>query len=906
MRKKYFIPQFSWLWLGLLALVALALAAPAYSARAGELEGDSEDDFIDDLVHPASANWIIEAWPQAECSGWWVDFVGSTATAEQWRVKVDGAIVASGSTRGNETVSGAWPASVNLGQAHTFSVEILESSGWQVRDEPDGFGPCPSGVCLTIQRGRLGSVVDTYTYRAYPNGNYGDYAVLYTGSLNEYNHHSLLSFNLNAIPSGVTLTEATLSLYMTESSGQSVNVHRITNSWGENTATWNSFNSAYDPAVWGSFTASGASKMVNVDLLSLVDAWRGSTFPNDGLLLDHPNYTGRDRYYSSEATDGVRLYRPKLEVCYELVLGDFVWNDLNANGAQDANEPGIDNVSVKLLSAAGSVLASTTTANGGFYKFSVPAAGDYRVQFTALPGYAFSPQGLGGNPATDSDADPSSGVTGLISMGAVYSDLRWDAGVFQAGRIGDTVYYDANRNQTQDGEPGIPGVTVNIFTNSADSCDRLFATKQTDTLGKYLFDQLPAGHYCVSVSEDIAQSPSLGGLERTTSANPIVITLAAGQERLDADFGYAGAGVIRGTVFFDTDSSTTQNPNEPGLPNVQVCLFTDADGNGQPDTPTLALECATTDSSGAYSFDQLPPGGYVIVETPPNLPINTTPTVRTTELEVTQGGGQSDNNDFGHTATASYSISKVLLTPNANRPGQELQFELKVTNTGSSWITTLPLRDIYNPQYLAFTGATPAPADPADDGELDWPDLTQTLGHDLAPGESVSVVVTFRGLADTGALAGGVTINRVTMLGSPADPDGPTGPLGALLAVGSQSATAPVPLLSPTSSSAVSGAMRVTIGADVELNWSTASEVDLLGFNVLRSIDNGSFVVLNSEMIAAKMAGNSSGADYLWIDVGGGANAVSVYRIEAVMSGGYTVIVDAVKATRVFMPVITR
>jgi hypothetical protein len=893
-------------WFCLISIIALALAAPGFVAHAGELEGDPADEIVDDLVQPASTHWIIEAWPQAECSGWWVDFVGGTAIAEQWRVKVDGSIIASGSTRGNETVSGSWPASVDLNQAHSFSVEILESSGWQVRDEPDGFGPCPPGVCITIQRGRSGSVADTYTYRAYPNGNYGGYTVLYTGSLNEYAHHSLLSFDLSVIPSGVTLSEATLSLYMTESSSQSVNVHRITQMWGENTATWNSFASAYDSTVWGSFTASGAPKMVDVDLLNLVNAWRSNTFPNYGLLLNHPNYTGRDRYHSSEATDGVRLYRPKLEVCYELVLGDFVWNDLNANGVQDANEPGIDGLSVKLLNAEGSELASTTTANGGFYKFSVPAAGDYRVRFSVLPGYAFSPQGLGGNPATDSDADPSSGVTGLISMGAVYSDLRWDAGMFQAGRIGDTVYYDGNRNQIQDGEPGIAGVTINLFTDSTGSCDRLFATKQTDGLGKYLFDQLPAGHYCVSVSEDVVQNPSLGGLERTTSANPIVITLAAGQDRLDADFGYAGAGVIRGTVFFDTDSSTSQNPDEPGLPNVQVCLFTDADGNGQPDTPAVALECTTTDSSGGYQFDQLPPGGYVIVETPPNLPINTTPTVRATELEVTQGGGQSDNNDFGHTSTASYSISKVLLTPNANRPGQELQFELKVTNTGNSWITTLPLRDIYNPQYLAFVSANPAPADAVDDGQLDWPDLTQSLGHDLAPGESVAVLATFRGLADTGALAGGVTINRVTMLGSPADPDGPSGALGALLAVGSQSATAPVQLLSPTSSSAVSTATRVMIGADVELNWTTVSEVDLLGFNVLRSVDNGSFVVLNSEMIAAKVAGNNAGSGYQWIDVGGGANAVSVYRIEAVMSGGYTVIVDAAKATRVFMPVITR
>src|SRR5438067_1323722 len=41
-------------------------------------------------------------------------------------------------------------------------------------------------------------------------------------------------------------------------------------------------------------------------------------------------------------------------------IGDFVWEDQNGNGVQDPGEPGIDGVTVKLLDAGGTVLATTT------------------------------------------------------------------------------------------------------------------------------------------------------------------------------------------------------------------------------------------------------------------------------------------------------------------------------------------------------------------------------------------------------------------------------------------------------------------------------------------------------------------------------------------------------------------
>ena len=55
-----------------------------------------------------------------------------------------------------------------------------------------------------------------------------------------------------------------------------------------------------------------------------------------------------------------------------VTIGNFVWNDLNGNGLQDAGEPGINGVAVKLYKCDNTLVASTTTAGGS--RSPVPAA----------------------------------------------------------------------------------------------------------------------------------------------------------------------------------------------------------------------------------------------------------------------------------------------------------------------------------------------------------------------------------------------------------------------------------------------------------------------------------------------------------------------------------------------------
>ncbi|MBL0026216.1 MAG: hypothetical protein IPO98_15070 [Saprospiraceae bacterium] len=65
-------------------------------------------------------------------------------------------------------------------------------------------------------------------------------------------------------------------------------------------------------------------------------------------------------------------------------IGDFVWEDLNANGVQDVGEPGIPGVSVTLTGTDGNgtpVNLNTNTNGLGLYLFSNLVPGTYKVAF---------------------------------------------------------------------------------------------------------------------------------------------------------------------------------------------------------------------------------------------------------------------------------------------------------------------------------------------------------------------------------------------------------------------------------------------------------------------------------------------------------------------------------------------
>jgi hypothetical protein len=112
-------------------------------------------------------------------------------------------------------------------------------------------------------------------------------------------------------------------------------------------------------------------------------------------------------------------------------IGDFVWEDLDHNGIQDGNEPGIEGVTVNLYLADGTFVDGTTTDQNGYYLFTDLPPGEYYVEFVKPDEYAFTEVNAGDDDEVDSDADPSTGWTEAITIGPENCiDLTVDAGFY--------------------------------------------------------------------------------------------------------------------------------------------------------------------------------------------------------------------------------------------------------------------------------------------------------------------------------------------------------------------------------------------------------------------------------------------------------------------------------------------
>jgi hypothetical protein len=107
-------------------------------------------------------------------------------------------------------------------------------------------------------------------------------------------------------------------------------------------------------------------------------------------------------------------------------LGDFVWQDSNGNGQQDAGEPGIEGVKVTVTSQDGTYMDMTFTDETGRYMFSVDP-GTYKMTFERPEDFRATTQNSGDD-AMDSDMNPTTLMTGFYTLGPDGEDFTIDAG----------------------------------------------------------------------------------------------------------------------------------------------------------------------------------------------------------------------------------------------------------------------------------------------------------------------------------------------------------------------------------------------------------------------------------------------------------------------------------------------
>ena len=127
-------------------------------------------------------------------------------------------------------------------------------------------------------------------------------------------------------------------------------------------------------------------------------------------------------------------------------VGSYAWLDLNNDGIHnEARDLGVNGVIARLadgngnpiVDAHGSPLTRLTadqpvTGVPGWYEFAGLPAGNYRVQFVT-DAYGFTTPYQGGDMTADSDANPSTGTTGVVRLAPGQVNPTIDAGLMGHG-----------------------------------------------------------------------------------------------------------------------------------------------------------------------------------------------------------------------------------------------------------------------------------------------------------------------------------------------------------------------------------------------------------------------------------------------------------------------------------------
>ena len=335
-----------------------------------------------------------------------------------------------------------------------------------------------------------------------------------------------------------------------------------------------------------------------------------------------------------------------------------------AGGAADASDYGIAGVTVALIQdsngngvwdAGEPVIATDTTDANGQYLFEglpLTNAGDGDAADSDYLVWVNDTNNVlaGLNQSYDSDGVLGSPDISAITINAGTPDDRaqdFGYGASQpVGTIGDTIWYDVNNSgddqSNQGTEPGIPGITVNLYQdndgdgtpddldgdgNTSNDPDDVVATTVTDADGTYLFSNLPLDSYIVAVdtagigSAGFGTTPTFDADGGADSRSQVSLT-TTNPVNLNQDFSYTKSGLnsVGDYVWGDVNSSggATAQAGEPGLAGVTVKLTPPAgvdagNGAGQP-------VYTTTDADGFYLFTDLPDGSYTVEVVTDTLP----------------------------------------------------------------------------------------------------------------------------------------------------------------------------------------------------------------------------------------------------------------------------------------------
>lgn len=304
-------------------------------------------------------------------------------------------------------------------------------------------------------------------------------------------------------------------------------------------------------------------------------------------------------------------------------VGDYVWEDLNGNGIQDAGEPGIPGLEVLLEGTAGDgsqISMITLTDATGKYNFDKLLPGTYTIKVNLPDGFRTGPYRAGTNDTVDNDAvflevrDAFIAFVEPFMLMSGEMDKNIDIGVYRWSSAGDLIWEDLNGNGVfEAGEPGISGVALTL-TGTAGDGSIVLQNTSTDENGKYSFHQLKPGNYTMTAalpSGYLWVAPNAGNDTALDSDfdpdyGTVSFELTSNTVKSDIDGGAVRMAAIMGVVWEDFNCDGARMISEPGLAEVEVKI------TGTTNQSVEILEVITTDENGNFDFGGLLPGQYQV------------------------------------------------------------------------------------------------------------------------------------------------------------------------------------------------------------------------------------------------------------------------------------------------------
>ena len=174
--------------------------------------------------------------------------------------------------------------------------------------------------------------VDAYIWDANETTNYGTDDETWVARGGNNTALALFRFNMGALPAGVKILNANLSVYQKDGNDPNlpVTAHRITNPWSEDFVTWRRRDSGINwDSQGGDFDATviattevGAANNTRYewDITALAEGWVNGTYPNNGVaLVTEQNGAFGERFYTSDRNDPTE--RPSLSITYACECG---------------------------------------------------------------------------------------------------------------------------------------------------------------------------------------------------------------------------------------------------------------------------------------------------------------------------------------------------------------------------------------------------------------------------------------------------------------------------------------------------------------------------------------------------------------------------------------------------------